>query len=122
MKIRILILAAATLICASPARADMGFAGAGVSPCSFLNTNAVPGRDSSQNTTTMFIFTWVQGFLSGMNATAYNLPNGTGIFNLDKIPSEMQWNYLVAYCQANPSAVIATAAISLGTKRLKVGN
>ena len=113
---------AVVLSCASSANAELGFAGAGATPCSFINTNAVPGTDSNQNMATMLVFTWVQGFLSGMNATAYNLPQGTGLFDLEKITTRMQWNYLVAYCQANPTAMIATAAISLGTQRLKRSN
>ncbi|MGB8235898.1 MAG: hypothetical protein WCF35_08595, partial [Pseudolabrys sp.] len=79
MKIPIIAtFVAAVLSCASSANTEMGFAGAGTTSCSFINTNAVPGTDSSQNTVTMLVFTWVQGFLSGMNATAYNLPQGTG--------------------------------------------
>jgi hypothetical protein len=110
---------AAVLSCASLANAEMGFAGAGTSSCSFINTNAVPGTDSNQNMATILVFTWVQGFLSGMNATAYNLPDERALFDLGKITTRMQWDYLVAYCQANPTAMIATAAINLGTKRLK---
>jgi hypothetical protein len=121
MKARLVAVAiAATLFCASPTNAEMSFAGAGASPCSLLNANAPP--DPTQSNTAMVIFTWVQGFLSGMNGLAFNLPDGKAIFDLDAVPSQTQWRYLIAYCQANPTALIATAAIDLGTKRLRRAN
>ena len=126
MKLRLVVatLVAVNLSCATSANAELGLAGAGTVSCSLFNRDAAPGADSEQNLTTMLVFTWVQGFLSGMNATAYNLPHlrGTGVFDLEKISTRMQWNYLVAYCQANPNAAIVSAAIDLGTKRLKGGD
>jgi hypothetical protein len=120
MKMRLVMHVAAMLVCASSANAEMSFAGAGASPCSLLNANASP--ESSQNPTAMVIFTWVQGFLSGMNGMAFNLPPGKAVFDLNAIPSQMQWDHLVAYCRANPSALIATAAVDLAVKRLKTAN
>ena len=123
MKILGVVFGVAIFLWASSTRAEMGFAGAGAQQCSTLNTHATPGADSSQNMATMLLFTWVQGFLSGMNATAYNVPQTRGgLFDLEKISHQMQWKYLVAYCQANPNAAIVSAAIDLGTKRLMRGN
>jgi hypothetical protein len=120
MKMRHVMLVAA-MVCTSSANAEeMSFVGAGSSPCSLLNANASP--DPSQNITASLIFTWVQGFLSGMNASAFNLPQRKALFDLNAIPSQMQWDYLVAYCRANPSAWIPTAAIDLGVNRLKRAN
>jgi len=111
----------AALLCASPARAEVPFMGAGARPCSLLNANAA--ADPAQTTTTMLIFSWVQGFLSGMNAMALNLPQKKALFDLDALPDQAQWTHLLAYCKANSGALIATAALDLGTTRLmKRGN
>ena len=120
MKMRLVMHVAAMLVCASSANAEMSFAGAGANPCSLLNANVSP--DPSKNPTAMLIFTWVEGFLSGMNGMAFNLPPGKAVFDLNAIPSQMQWDHLVAYCRADPSALIPTAAIDLAVKRLKNAN
>jgi hypothetical protein len=107
----------AGLIVAEPATAEMSFSGAGAQNCGQLISSTSPNLNTSHDVTTIF-FTWIQGFLSGMNATALNLPKHEPLFDLEAIPTDAQWRYVVAYCQTNPSAMVATAAMDLGTTRL----
>jgi hypothetical protein len=64
----------------------------------------------------MLIFTWVQGYISGMNGVLLNLKSAT--FDLQAISAEQQWAYIVAYCRANPNAAIVAAVMDLASKRL----
>jgi hypothetical protein len=102
-----------------PVAADFAIAGPGAQSCSVVNANATPGRDSSQNLTTILIFTWAQGYISGLNGAVMNLsPGKRSAWDLERISTEQQWDYIVAYCNANPSAMIVTAVTSLAAERL----
>jgi len=100
----------------SPVKADMMFAGAGAGTCSSFIS---PPPSFDRNTVNTSVFTWVQGFISGMNGLAINLPGVTPLFDLEMVSLDAQWGYLLAYCKANPNAQIAAAAIDLAVTRLK---
>jgi hypothetical protein len=116
----LVVFVAATLACPSSANAEMSYAGVGASPCSFLNANAA--QDPTKDQPAMQIFAWVEGFISGMNGMSFMLPQGKAFSDLSAIPTQMQWNHLVAYCKSNPSAPILKAAVDLAVKRLKPTN
>jgi hypothetical protein len=107
----------ASLIFAESATAEMSFSGAGAQNCGQLISSTSPSLNTPHDVTMIF-FTWIQGFLSGMNAAALNLPKHEPLFDLAAIPADAQWRYVVAYCQTNQSAMVATAALDLGTTRL----
>jgi hypothetical protein len=53
----------------APAQADeLAFAGAGANQCALINSSAMPGRGPKQNATSMQIFSWIQGYMSGFGA------------------------------------------------------
>jgi hypothetical protein len=61
------LAAAACILFARAAHAELAFAGAGAQQRNVVNSNAVPGRGSGQNTVTLMIFSWIQGYMSGFH-------------------------------------------------------
>jgi hypothetical protein len=83
----LIILLAASL---GSAKAEMAFAGAGSDQCNLINSNAVPGRGPDQNVVTQHVFSWVQGYMSGINH--YSIMIGkASLFDLGAASPEAQW-------------------------------
>jgi len=97
---------------------ELSLTGAGTGQCQLINTNAAPGRGPNQDVATMIIFSWVQGYLSGFNS--YWLVGGNPApFDLGKVTQEIQWEYIVSYCQSHPAAFIIKAIQDLQLKLLQ---
>lgn len=113
---RIAWLVLVGVLVASPASAEMIFAGAGAKKCELVNANVPAGTGYTQNAFTMSLITWVQGFVSGMNAA-----RGASVkkfYDLDSISIDEQWAFVVAYCRGNSEQAIYMAATELMFKRL----
>jgi hypothetical protein len=102
----------------SPALAELSFVGAGASQCQAVNSNVMPGRGSTQNSVSMLIFSWVQGYMSGFNSYSLLL-NQTSPFDLGATSPEAQWEYIVSYCRSHPADFIVKAIQDLELKLLK---
>ena len=112
-------LAAATCILFAPAaRAELAFAGAGANQCNVMNSNATPGRGSGQNTTTMLLFSWIQGYMSGFHGFQLLLQNKSS-FDLGAVSPEAQWEYIVSYCRSHPHEYIVRGIQEMQLKLLK---
>jgi hypothetical protein len=112
-------LALATYLLFAPtATAELAFAGAGAQQCSAINSNAIPGRGSTQNTMTLMIFSWIQGYMSGFNSFQLLTQRSTS-FDLGAVSPEAQWEYVVSYCRSNPHEGIVRALQEMQLKLLK---
>lgn len=97
---------------------ELGFAGPGAGNCSLVNKNTIPGRGSEQNSVTLMIFSWAQGYMSGFNSYSYMLKGRT--FDLGAASTEAQWEYIVSFCRSNPNAPIVKAIQEMQFRLLKV--
>jgi len=68
----------------------------------------------------MTIFSWIQGYLSGMNGMLFTLKRDptAAMFDLQAMSADEQWAYIVAYCRLNPGAAIVTGVMELAGKHL----
>jgi hypothetical protein len=112
-----LVVLAASIVCQS-AMAEKAFVGAGSNQCDLINSNAVAGRGSDQNTLTQAVFIWSQGYLSGYNAYSLLIGHGSP-FDLEAARPESQWEYIVSYCRTHPTDAIVKAIQDLQIKLLK---
>ena len=111
----LLIILAAT---SRPAVAELAFAGAGASQCDLINSNAAPGRGNDQNQVTRYMFSWVQGYMSGFNGYSFMIDKGSP-FDLGAASPDAQWEYIVSYCRSHPHDYIVKAIQDLQLKLLK---
>jgi hypothetical protein len=103
------------------ATAELAFAGAGAQQCNYVNANAIPGRGSGQNLTTMLTFSWIQGYMSGFHGFQLLAQNTTS-FDLAAASPEAQWEYIVSYCRSHPYEGIVRAIQEMQLKLLKKMN
>jgi hypothetical protein len=91
--------------------------GAGSDPCNVINSSASPGMGPEQNTVTMRIFSWIQGYMSGFNRSKQEVVFDVGaftsqqgvVFDVEAFSPEIQWELIQSYCQAHPAEPIERA-------------
>src|SRR6516162_572568 len=101
-----------------PATAELAFAGVGAQQCTYVNSNAIPGRGSGQNLATMITFSWIQGYVSGFHGFQL-LVQQTTSFDLGAVSPEAQWEYIVSYCRSHPHEGIVRGIQEMQLKLLK---
>jgi hypothetical protein len=89
------LAAAACILFARAAHAELAFAGAGAQQCNVVNSNAVPGRGSGQNTVTLMIFSWIQGYMSGFHGFQLLTQDSTS-FDLGAVSPAAQWETIAS--------------------------
>jgi len=112
------LAAATSILFAHTATAELAFTGAGSGQCNVINSSAIPGRGSGQNTTTMMMMSWIQGYMSGFHGFQL-LTQKTTSFDLGAASPEAQWEYIVSYCRSNPHEFIVRGIQEMQLKLLK---
>jgi hypothetical protein len=112
------LAAAACILFARAAHAELAFAGAGAQQCNVVNSNAVPGRGSGQNTVILMIFSWIQGYMSGFHGFQLLTQDSTS-FDLGAVSPAAQWEFIVSYCRSHPHEQIVRGIQELQLKLLK---
>jgi hypothetical protein len=94
--------------------ADILIAGHGANSCAFLNANVRPGDGWAKDSFTEGVFSWVQGFMSGVNVV--NREDSKRYFDLSAVGRDEQWAYVLEFCRRNPDRDISRAAEDLLVK------
>jgi hypothetical protein len=102
----------------SQLHAEVFIEGHGANSCAFLNTNVRPGDGWARDAITEGVFSWVQGFMSGVNVVKRE--DSKRYFDLSAIGRDEQWAYVVEFCHHNPDRDISRAAADLMISRLRL--
>jgi hypothetical protein len=92
--------------------------GMGTLGCATLTAQTPPGSGYGQNSLTMAVFSWVQGYLSAWNAVG--IMQSGRFADLTSISANEQWAHIVGFCQRNPDGFVLDAAREILATRLKM--
>jgi hypothetical protein len=92
--------------------------GMGTLGCATLMTQTPPGGGYGQNSLTLAVFSWVQGYLSAWNVVG--IMQSGRFADLTSISANEQWAHIVGFCQRNPDGFVLDAAREILGTRLRM--
>lgn len=104
------LIVAVMMLVPIPVMAETAIMGYGVTTCSKLG-NDLSNPTMEGSTIELFVMTWVQGYVSGMNAQTLRLQSqyrDMAAFSTDEAK-----RILFAYCNNHPFASVADTAVNL---------